>query len=268
MLTYTNFGKSISGNLGNNLFQLAALIGLSKRYKTEACIPTKWKYEQYFKLTHIQIKDTTPTQCIREPFFHYCIDSFDECKNEFELETIDLLGWFQSKKYWEDYESEIRASLQFKPDLVDSIFSHQNIIDSSYVAVSVRRGDYETNPNFELLSKDYYLGALKKHFDGFKIVIFSDDFIWCKNNLIGISNISFAETLSPIQQLCLMSKFENFVIANSTFSWWGAYLSSVNSKVIRPNYHFAGEKLKKHILKDYYPQNWLVFDHKIFIGKK
>ena len=262
MLTYSNFGKSRSGNLGNNLFQLAALIGLSKRYKTNACIPTNWKYEQYFTLTHIQINDIAPTLCIREPFFHFCIDYFDECKSEFESGIIDLLGWFQSKKYWEDYESEIRDALQFLPQLVESISSYRSTIDNSYVAVSVRRGDYETNPNFELLPKEYYLGALKKHFEGFKIVIFTYDFSWCKNNLTEIPDILFADTLSPIQQLCLMSKFENFVIANSTFSWWGAYLSSANSKIIRPNYHFSGEKLIKHSWKDYYPDNWIVFDHK------
>jgi len=109
------------------------------------------------------------------------------------------------------------------------------------------------------LQINYYLnGLLKYNLSAYNILVFSDDIEYCKIHLSCLNNVQFAEG-NAIQQLTLMAKCHAFVIANSTFSWWGAYLGQ--GTTIRPNCLFNGELLKNDI-KDFYPETWISQDHK------
>ena len=90
-----------------------------------------------------------------------------------------------------------------------------------------------------------------------------DDIPWCKEKLYreGVKLV-FAEKYGPVEQLCLMSTFDKFILANSTFSWWGAYLSQKKKIIIRPNYHFGKKWNGILCWDDYYPMQWQIFDHK------
>ena len=78
-----------------------------------------------------------------------------------------------------------------------------------------------------------------------------------------MKNSFFTENLSAIEQLVLGSKCDDFVISNSTFSWWTAWLGEKeNSKVIRPLKNFRGDFAKKKIDIDYFPERWISFDDK------
>lgn len=250
MLTFSRFGKY--GRLGNQLFQYASLLGIANRHSTEVILP-EWDIADYFAHKP-NIGKVTPTASFNEPNFHYTPIALNP------LETTDMLGWFQSEKYWEHCKDEVKDALKFKP------VNLLNIPIGKSIAISIRRGDYVGNPNYELLGADYYYLALIEHFPdwrNYNILIFSDDIPYCKIHFQCMHNVHFVEGFSPIEQLIIGSMCDHFIIANSTFSWWMAYLGEKeHSKIIRPAYLFDGELLRTSDSKDFYPERWTKFDHK------
>jgi hypothetical protein len=236
MITFSKLGKH--GNLGNQLFQIASLIGLGRTFRHDVAIP-EWQYKNYFEAL-------PPTQNIQgklveEKTFNYNLQQFNDLSNN---GNYDLLGWLQSENYWKDA----------------TIFRLKDCekLETPTIGISVRRGDYVDNPNYTLLQINYYLNALLRfNLSEFKILVFSDDIEYCKIHFSCLNNVQFAQG-NAIEQLTLMSKCHAFVIANSTFSWWGAYLG--NGTTIRPNCLFDGELLKNDI-KDFYPETWISQDH-------
>ena len=116
----------------------------------------------------------------------------------------------------------------------------------------MRRGDYVTlasaNQFHGLCSVDYYVNAvnfLKAQLQTELVIyVFSDDVPWCKTN-IPIQNCHFLETTSAAQDLYLMSQCQHHIIANSSFSWWAAWLNANPSKhVVAPKYWFNGVESK------------------------
>lgn len=266
MITNSNIGKKHTGqNLGNQLFQIAAMYGMAKRYNTRVILSPDWKYLPSFHLSdEIVLEEKDPELVLKEPFWHYCIDYFDQFKDQIKTTVTFIDAYLQSEKYWDCDGDAIRHLFAFKPELDDRIrLEQKNVISADAVVVSVRRGDFITNPNHFLLPKEYYLQALEQYFPGKDLVIFSDDFKWCKKvfgRLAG-RNVYFADSYDAISQLCFMRQFSNFVISNSTFSWWGAYLSNAkDKKVVRPHYIFDGP-LRTINIKDHYPQSWIEFKH-------
>lgn len=268
MIVSLYFGNPrLNRNLGNQMFELASLIGLAKRYDTILYLPESWQYAQYFKLSSfLNFESVDSFVTIEEPAFHCCLDFFDRFDVIIKNENINIEGYLQSENYWKPFEAEIRLIYTFEETLINKaqLFLIENNVDvSKYVAISVRRGDFVTDPYHYLLPMEYYHGAFLKHFPEKNIVVFSDDIDWCKDEFQIIDKeIIFSENKNGIEQLSLMSLFQNFIIANSTFSWWGAYLSAVNNKkVIRPCHHFDGELKQQADIKDHYPSEWKIYDY-------
>lgn len=224
------------GNLGNQLFEIASLSGIAKGLNTTAHFP-EWGYSKYFTNKLLPIERNLPE--INEPYFHY---------GGWVRDNRNYIGWLQSEKYFNgfnfDFEPVFKESIRLKYKPVDCI------------AISVRRGDYIGNPNYELLPIEYYLGALQM-LPSEDVIIFSDDPAWCRLQFPDFY-ICDAE---PIEQICLMSLCSYHIISNSTFAWWGAYLSD-SKKVIRPSVHFDGLLKRRSDIKDYYPESWQIFDHR------
>jgi len=145
-------------------------------------------------------------------------------------------------------------------------------------AISCRVGDYVGNPGYEVLPAMYYILSLYTHFEDWKdynLIFLSDSIDWAKLHFGCLSNAYFATDFddknyffseTAVEQLCLMSMADHFIIANSTFSEWGAILGEKEgSKVIRPAHYLAGKLKEKCDMKDHYPTHWVEFNHK---GKK
>jgi 2-polyprenyl-3-methyl-5-hydroxy-6-metoxy-1,4-benzoquinol methylase len=264
MITFSRFGKH--GRFGNQLFQLASLIGFKNKYGCDLILPP-WEYSKYFKgsIPQTIVPSGRLKEPLKEPYYHYTPEFWDNHADSFKSKTVDILGWLQTEKYWEHCVEEVKSTLSLRDDFKDTISNRfSEALSRPNIAISVRRGDYVDNPNYDLLPIDYYLKALIKHFDTTKynLIIFSDDFKYCKTHFECFDNVYFAEG-SGIEQLCLMSLCDNYIISNSTFSWWGAYLGEKpGSKIIRPTYLFAGPLLAKSDAKDHYPDRWIAFDHK------
>lgn len=261
MVSYNLFGKPGSGNAGNNLFQTAFMLGIKHKYGCEITLP-HWKHQWAFKWG-INTGEQAPSIEIKEPQYHYNPEFLDKYASDFKVNKVDVRGWFQSEKYWEHCKDAVREALTFTDEVMDAVKDRPRGI-----AISIRRGDYVDNPNYDLLPIEYYIGALNKHFPDWRernLIIFSDGLDYCRLHFRALNNVHYAD-LDAIHQLAYMSLQEDFVISNSTFSWWGAYLSELNGiakKIVRPSYLFAGELLKKSDFRDHYPERWEVYDHKV-----
>ena len=151
-------------NLGNQLFVIASILGMSKRYNTNVGLMHEWEYQDYFKLTDVLVLERSINIVFMEPEFSYSIKFFDKFKNIIQHEVVGIDGYLQSAKYWQDCESVIRRNFTFKEaisEAVKQIVTASNIDMNQCVAISVRRGDFVTDPTHYLLPQEYYMGAYR-----------------------------------------------------------------------------------------------------------
>lgn len=259
MITYSKLGHARRGRLGNHLFQIASTIGLGLKYGHDRTFPD-WPYNQYFE-------KPLPTggrfEAWELPEKAFTFQEEDKLKDR--TENFDVDGWRQSEKYWEGQEWYIRSQFTFTRELQKKVRQRfRKALSRPAIAISVRRGDFVGNPNYYQLPVRYYLLAL---FEGIpdweqhNVIIFSDDLAWCRIHFEGVPGISFAEG-TDIEQLCLMSMCQHFIISNSTFSWWGAWLGEKDgSIVIRPARNFAGPLAAQNSEQDYWPARWKIQAH-------
>jgi len=175
-----------------------------------------------------------------------------------------LDGYWQSEKYFKDFEDVIRQDLQYTGSLSDKALAMKRLIeDCNAISVHIRRGDYVTNTLANQFhgtcSLDYYENAIVEMSERVKnphFFIFSDDLIWCKDYLKFKYPIYFVESCaSQYEDIHLMSLCSHHIIANSTFSWWGAWLNAkVDKIVIAPQQWFADSKINN---PDILPEHWI-----------
>lgn len=249
MLTYSTLGNE--GNLGNNLFQIHSVLGLGKKFGNEVAFPANWRYGWGCFENIPPLYDTLPENFfikIKEKHFHYDIEQWEGAAFDADIE-----GWLQSEKYFDEV-------LRFKQSFINKV-SAKYPTTRPTIGISVRRGDYVDNPNYHLPPISFYLGALLQlDYKNSDILVFSDDIAYCRIHF-NLPNVRFVSE-PPLEQLALMSTIDTLIIANSTFSWWGAYLGK-EKKVIRPKKHFKGKLLRNSDPKDFWPESWEVFDGKI-----
>jgi hypothetical protein len=209
MITY------IQGGLGNQMFQYAAGLAVSKRLQEPLFVNNSFyevnKSRQY-ELGVFPISATVSNEQgkrIEEKGFRY----------QDITESGMMVGYWQSEKYFADIADQVRKEF----------YIPKASIEDDMVAVTVRRGDYLSLPDvFHNLGESYYRDALEI-FPDHTVVVFSDDPAWC------IENLDWADYVMPcntaVTDLSLLSSFKNHIIANSSFGWWGAWLANGNTVV-------------------------------------
>lgn len=270
----------VSGGLGNQLFQYAAARSLALRCDADLILDLSFYHggrHRNFELKQFPIQaelrnlpkskflatvsrmasSLTPGTRYREKSFNYSHD----------FEQIDapvfLDGYFQSFKYFDSCANQIRNEL--KPPELDGAYNRSLIeaISSKQSAIlHVRRGDYVTNPKakktFAECTVDYYQRALDHLPANCPVFVFSDDILWAKQNLkLGEPAVFIGDGTprSGIEDLKLMSLGHHHIIANSTFSWWGAWLAGPNKGLtIAPARWFVDEAT---IDSDLFPDDWV-----------
>lgn len=269
-ITFEKMGQW--GRLGNQIWQRASLLGFSKKYNTSVILKP-WAYSEYFEQPdQFQGNVGTIQLNIEEPHFEYIPDFWDTHKDDFKSKMVNITGWLQSEKYFEHCAGDVKKMFTFKKEFADRVrkpFEDSGLFKKETISISIRQGDdYRGNPNYVLLPIKYYLLALMNEFPSFRedynIIIFSDNYDYCKIHFAALDNVWYAEGLNDIEQLCLGSMMDNFIISNSTFAWWQAWLGEkASSKVIRPIHYFAGELAKRSSIRDHYPERWRYMDHLI-----
>jgi len=136
--------------------------------------------------------------------------------------------YYQDPVWFERYGDEIKELFKQEGEPLD------------YVAIHVRRGDYVNNPFYvDLTQTTYYQDAMDR-FSGVKFLVFSDDINWCKAQaMFSRDNVEFSNK-TELEDFNLMTRCKHQIIANSSFSWWAAYLNpNPNKKVIAPKAWYA-----------------------------
>ena len=261
MIGFNSLGKL--GRLGNQMFQYASLKGIAANNGYNICIPSstnqnEWTDHQLnsaFKMTslnqlHYQYIDPSRPTIVESGF------SFDEKLFNTCPEWVTIHGFFQTEKYFKHIRDQLLTDFEFHDNILEP--AKQAISNwNKPIALHIRRTDYITNPNHTVLSNDYYEKALTYFSNDCEVIIFSDDSEWCLNQKIFESDrFLVSETNNNHLDLCLMSLCSGHIIANSSFSWWGAWLSN-NQKVIAPSGWFKGSNNEHLDIKDLIPKNWI-----------
>lgn len=178
-----------------------------------------------------------------------------------------LVGWWQNEKYFKEFRSSILKEFSPKNPLTDYTQKILEQIKSSPTTVSlhVRRSDYVINKHANLFhglaSVEYYKNAIDyftSRFDSPLFVVVSDDIKWCKSSLTMPANCIFVEPQKnrhDYEDMMIMKACDHAVIANSSFSWWGAWLSENPSQiVIAPSVWFQDEKANSET--EIVPSSW------------
>jgi hypothetical protein len=197
---------------------------------------------------------------VNESQFNFNSDFFSYPKN------VYLNGFWQSEKYFKNIREVLLKEIVIRDEMTAQCKEMRDkILNSDSVSLHIRRGDYITNKNANsfhgVLSMEYYSKAidlLSKEFKDLTFFIFSDDMDWVKSNFKiqnKIEYIDFTAGEKNCFDLYLMSLCKHNIIANSSFSWWGAWLNkNENKKVIAPNRWFLSKDVNT---SDLIPDTWI-----------
>ena len=280
MLAFNNIGSL--GRLGNQMFEYAALRGIAAKHQYPWCIPPadregieNYSLHECFKLAEKRVDVfVDDIQYVGERFFHFDEELFNHCPN-----NVSLHGFFQSWKYFDHIADTIREDFTFHDEHLKPC---QEMIESveEPIMLHVRRGDANlTDPRgfkwsytqcgsmHPVQPVEYYEKALAEFPEDQPVIVFSDSIDWVKEQeffagdrfLLSEPKDKYADgSFTPYADLCLMSLCSHAIIANSSMSWWGAWLqTNPNKKVIAPKMWFGPDYADKDT-KDLYCPDWIV----------
>lgn len=285
---------NIIGGIGNQMFQYAFAIALKHRYPEEHALIDISHFKHYnlhsgfelqrvfnIKLPIAQRKDITQTSYYIP---HYTLSRFlrrilPRKKTEYiekapycydsqaQSVTGDCYfeGYWQSPKYFDKVVDGVCEAFEF-PEICDpeNIELSNMISEDNSITVHVRRGDYVNAPNFkDICTLNYYSNALvaaQAKIKNPRFFIFSNDITWCKEHIIPfIQNhevrfVDCNKDCNSYRDMQLISLGRCCIIANSSFSWWGAWLNKRQDKIVIAPSRWVNSTNSK----DIYPEGWIL----------
>jgi hypothetical protein len=204
----------------------------------------------------ISLYDITDPKTV--PLSKDAIKYIDILNPNLNYDSIDIIGIYLN---FHDIQNEIINLFEFNEQIKTFSRNYINTLKQNneiLISIHFRLADYIQNASLHL-NMNYYIEAcnyMSAKYKNIKFLIFSNDINWCKNNIQG--NCIFVENLNRFQDMCIMSMCDHNIIANSTFSWWGAYLNqSINKEVICPYYYVNDKNINDSINGKYYPREWI-----------
>jgi len=243
------------GRLGNHMFILAAAYAHAKRHGYRLVINAAEGNTKYWNgtLAGFQRFHGTSTERWlhwREPRWSY---------TPIPAHVTSLYGFFQSSKYFSEYSDEIRALFAPPQSIREEVHAKWGSLNKNAVVVHIRRGDYAdpAQAHHGILNHIYFLRAMGLAPNS-TFAIFSDEIAWCKQQeWLKRPDCIFVDEPDEANALYLMSLFSSFILSNSSFSWWAAYLASErNVTVWAPDQWFH----HTYRIKDYhdvYEPSWI-----------
>lgn len=240
------------GRMGNQMFQIAAVLGYARKHRIGYYFPkttvNQTAYPMYFKGLPTNNREGIPKMTIKEKGHHYN----DLPAPPLGMDVI-LDGYWQSEKYFDFWEEGVVDTFKLPYELF-----------AGTVSIHVRRGDYLLYPDKHPAVNPIYLSVSFDYFrqKGYsKFLVFSDDPEWFKNFFRGFAPVSgctfdYAEGNDELTDLSLMACCEHNIIANSSFSWWGAWLNRNPNKIVIAPRTWFGPGNKHLNSNDLLPEKW------------
>ena len=258
-------GAQTQGRLGNQMFIVATTYSLALDNNDSVtfpedviCVtlPTPKETSIHRNTVFRDIKYTNDLSFVKNVYHEPEDHSYQQIEY---AENMFLVGYFQSEKYFKHNREKIIELFSPIPQ-IDALLNKKYgdlINKDKIVSVHVRRGDYLKFSDYHAnIGGDYYSQAIKQFPSDYTYVFFSDDIDWCKQTFNGPNNI-FIEKQDDVLDLYLMSKIKNNIIANSSFSWWAAWLNqNQDKKVVAPKVWF-GPKNQHLCREDLTPKEWI-----------
>lgn len=178
--------------------------------------------------------------------------------------SIYLDGYWQSFKYFEPFKEDLMTEFSLKGTISKGVLDLKKEIETTQsVSLHIRRTDYLSTSfgqkHYKNLPLNYYydaIGNILKRINSSNLFIFSDDIEWCKTHFNSKLNTNFVTTENPVEDLYLMSSCKHQITANSSFSWWAAWLNQNKNKIV-----IAPARWYKNVssedMQDLLPQNWI-----------
>ena len=280
-ISYNRLGSN--GRLGNQMFQYAGLRGIAANRGYDWVIPRPDSYgdSNYglfdcFEMGSVEEKNFGQLnfQSIATGQFHFSQEFFDGCPD-----NINLHDYFTTEKYFANVKDVIRKDFTFKKEILEPCKEIVNELENP-IFMHVRRGDYVVNPSAHPMCPiSYYEKALELFDENSPVLVFSDSIEWCKeqdffqgdrfmlseydekysqtaDTLLGKQN-----TLIPYFDLCMMTLCNGGIIANSTMSWWGAWLMENKTQPIVAPKPWFGTHYNDYNMNDLLPDGWVEVEY-------
>lgn len=276
----------LQGGMGNQMFQYACGRALAMRNNTSVQLDTTYLLDRTprkhftFREYDLDVFNVQAEVVSRKKYFWHIV--LHRIKNKllkprgveryFEFDpsvsslgpTATLEGYWQSPRYFSEIQDTIRKDFTLKDPLSGpSRILLEEIKDTASVGMHVRRGDYVGNAYHDIgIDQSYYEEGLRYIANKQavqKVYVFSDDIEWCREHLNLPSETVFVGPeyagKKGEEHMMLMSACKHFVIPNSSFSWWAAWLSKNENKiVIVPKKWFNNDTINTN---DLIPQGWV-----------
>lgn len=275
----------MQGGLGNQMFQFATGYAIAKKLGVELALdissyahdPLRRFNLDLFRIDNKIVFDSKPTIVelgLSYNSFLFQVRWPEAPYSRMGYQTIadgDVIsGYFQDERYFSEYRDDLmKIFMPHKPlsPVYESYF--KSVRRANSVALTIRRGDYLQKQEYHgVLGSGYYGAALhhtlheKSNSMPLDVFVFSDDIEWCKKNAMSsayISSMTFINNDMTTRDhkgredadIWLMKHCRAHILANSTFSWWGAYLSGSN-RVVAPRNWYADKSIKHSII----PERW------------
>ena len=272
--------------LGNFLFKYAWSIAKKEQFGEITMYPENyylWQYLQRKPRTKENYTEYRPNANFLKTNWEWSAEEStrinDILKNGKDT-LVSLDSFFQSEKWFENYRHRVRDHLYFTDKAEKDViwkYGHLFTTDKRIIGIGIRLGDFIGHGDFYQIDPDWYISALNAHFPNWEeeniVVIFSDDIKMAKE-IFKEFPFQYAEPNGTethadnfkhyhgdaSEHLILGSLMNHFIIGNSTFSWWQAWLATYNTynKVIHCGKVFSDTGNMKHIdTSNYYPKNWI-----------
>ena len=277
----------LSGGLGNQMFQFATGYAVAKKNNVRLSLDLKYinkrklfngfelenvfniyskisflnKQSSFKSLNFLEILNIFDKSFYKfiEPHYHYSQNILNLPKHSF------LDGYWQSELYFKDYTNEIREIFSFSGNLdKENNLIIEEINSNNSISIHLRRGDFllKQNNNHNTNLKEYYLKAINyssKFLKNPKYFIFTDDPSWVSENFI-LKHSYFIVDINhgskSFLDMHLMSLCQINIIANSSFSWWGAWLNNKKDKIVYAPKNWFNDK--SICTDDLFPKSWII----------
>lgn len=250
----------LTGGLGNQMFIYAFYLAMKKRFPSirldmsEIVVYKLHNGYELKRIFNIGADEFRINKVLKKFLVWCCFYKIKELYNvayiqeyygkHYKWPFIYYKGYFQSEFFFENVISQVRAAFTFDLSKINeqTRYCLQQIKDTKSVSVHIRRGDFVNSKNIRIYggicTPEYYKRAIKQveeYYTETVYYIFSDDLEWAKNNIslpLNTVYVSWNGGKDSWQDMLLMSTCKHNIIANSSFSWWGAWLNSNKDKIV------------------------------------